>query len=103
MIIKDLEFILKKIIPEKYLLKKRIQRSIKKGYEKELEIIGKFGDKSKDAIEDKAQFADTDCNTDNQGFTRITHTKTANSNNVFITSCAGDTKDDFVKDTIAVE
>ena len=49
--IKDFEFILKKIIPEKYLLKKRIQRSIKKGYEKELEIIDKFGDKSKDAID----------------------------------------------------
>ena len=60
-------------------------------------------DKSKDAIEDKAQFASTDCNTDNQGFTRITHTKTATANNVFITSCAGDTADDFVKDTIAVE
>ena len=51
MIIKDLEFILKKIIPEKYLLKKRIQRSIKKGYEKELDIIDKFADKSKDAID----------------------------------------------------
>ena len=51
MIIKDLEFILKKIIPEKYLLKKRIQRSIKKGYEKELKIIDKFGDKTKDAID----------------------------------------------------
>ena len=49
--IKDFEFILKKVIPEKYLLKKRIQRSIKKGYEKELEIIDKFGDKSKDAID----------------------------------------------------
>ena len=51
MIIKDIEFILKKIIPEKYLLKKRIQRSIKKGYEKELKIIDKFADKSKDAID----------------------------------------------------
>ena len=51
MIIKDLEFILKKIIPEKFLLKKRIQRSIKKGYEKELEIINQFTDKSKDAID----------------------------------------------------
>ena len=60
-------------------------------------------DKTKDGIEDKAQFANTHSNTDNQGFTRITHTKTANSNDVFITSCAGDTADDFVKDTIAVE
>ena len=51
MIIKDIEFILKKIIPEKYLLKKRIQRSIKKSYEKELKIIDKFADKSKDAID----------------------------------------------------
>ena len=51
MIIKDLEFIIKKIIPEKYLLKKRLTRSIKKNYEKELEIIERFTDKSKDALD----------------------------------------------------
>ena len=60
-------------------------------------------DKSLDGIVDDAQFASTDCNTDNQGFTRITHTKTQTTNDVFITSCAGDSAEDFVKDTIAVE
>ena len=49
--IKDLEYILKKIIPEKILLKKRIKRDIQKGYEKELEIISRFSDKSKDALD----------------------------------------------------
>ena len=49
--IKDLEYILKKFIPEKYLLKKRLNRAIKKNYEKELEIIKKFSDKSKDALD----------------------------------------------------
>ena len=39
MIIKDLEFILKKIIPEKYLLKKRLKRAIEKNYEKYSFII----------------------------------------------------------------
>lgn len=49
--IKDLEFILKKIIPEKYLLKKRLKRAIEKKYEKELEVINQFADKSKDALD----------------------------------------------------
>ena len=49
--IKDFEYILKKFIPEKYLLKKRLNRAIKKNYEKELEIIKKFSDKSKDALD----------------------------------------------------
>jgi len=49
--IKDFEYILKKFIPEKYLLKKRLTRAIKKNYEKELEFIEKFSDKSKDAID----------------------------------------------------
>ena len=49
--IKDLEFILKKIIPEKYLLKKRLKRAIEKNYEKELEVISQFADKSKDALD----------------------------------------------------
>ena len=51
MMIKDLEFILKKIIPEKYLLKKRLKRAIEKKYEKELEVINQFADKSKDALD----------------------------------------------------
>jgi len=48
---KDFEFLIKKIIPENYLLKKRLKRAIKKNYEKELSIIGRFADKSKDAID----------------------------------------------------
>jgi len=50
--IKDLEYILKKIFfSEKYLLKKRLVRSINKSYEKELEIINEYSDKSKVAID----------------------------------------------------
>ena len=50
--IKDLEFLLKKIFfSEKYLLEKRLKRAIKKEYEKELKIIDKFADKSKDALD----------------------------------------------------
>ena len=50
--IKDLEFLFKKIFfSESYLLKKRLNRAIKKGYEKELLIIDKFADKSKDALD----------------------------------------------------
>lgn len=49
--VKDIEFLIKKIIPEKYLLKKRLKRAVKKNYEKELEIIDQFGDKSKDALD----------------------------------------------------
>ena len=50
--IKDLEYILKKIFfSEKYLLKKRLIRSINKSYEKELEIINEYSDKSKVAID----------------------------------------------------
>ena len=60
-------------------------------------------DKSKDGIEDDDKFTSAECGTDTQGFTRITHTKTATTNDVFITSCAGDTADDFVEDTISVE
>ena len=48
---KDFEFLIKKIIPENYLLKKRLKRAIKKNYEKELSIIDRFADKSKDAID----------------------------------------------------
>ena len=50
--IKDLEYLIKKIFfPESYLLKKRLRRAIKKGYEKELKIIDKFADRSKDALD----------------------------------------------------
>ncbi len=49
--LKDIEFIIKKIIPEDYLLKKRIERSIKKNYEKELKFVSKFADKTKDALD----------------------------------------------------
>ena len=50
--IKDIEFILKKIFfSEKYLLEKRLKRAINKNYEKELEIIERYADKSKDALD----------------------------------------------------
>ncbi len=50
--IKDIEFILKKIIfSESYLLKKRLIRAINKNYEKELDIIDKYADKTKDALD----------------------------------------------------
>ncbi len=50
--IKDLEFFFKKILfSEKYLLEKRLKRAIKKNYEKELEIIDRYSDKSKDALD----------------------------------------------------
>ncbi len=50
--IKDLEFILKKIFfSEKYLLEKRLKRAINNNYEKELEIIDRYCDKSKDALD----------------------------------------------------
>ena len=40
---KEFEFLFKKIfIPEKYLLKKRLKRAIKKIYEKELAILDKI-------------------------------------------------------------
>ena len=50
--IKDIEFILKKIfLSEKYLLKKRLKRAIHNNYEKELKIIEKFADKTNDALD----------------------------------------------------
>ena len=50
--IKDVEFLLKKIFfSESYLLEKRLKRAINKGYEKELQIIENFADKSKDALD----------------------------------------------------
>ena len=50
--IKDIEFYLKnKIFSEKFLLKKRLERSIKKNYEKELSILDRYKNKSQDAID----------------------------------------------------
>ena len=50
--IKDLEFLLKRIFfSESYLLEKRLKRAINKGYEKELKIIDKFADISNDALD----------------------------------------------------
>ena len=52
MLIKDIEFILKKtLFSEVYLLKKRLKRAINKNYENELEIIEKFSDNTKDAVD----------------------------------------------------
>ena len=50
--IKDIEFFLKRIVlSESYLLKKRILRAINNNYEKELKVIEKFADKTKDALD----------------------------------------------------
>ena len=50
--IKDLEFFFKNIIfSQKFLLKRRLVRAIKKNYEKELSMINKFSDKSKSAVD----------------------------------------------------
>ena len=50
--IKDLEFIFKKIFfSESYLLKRRLKRAIKKNYEKELKVIESYSDKTKDALD----------------------------------------------------
>ena len=50
--IKDLEFIIKKLFfSESYLLEKRLKRAIKNNYEKELQIIDRFADKTKDALD----------------------------------------------------
>ena len=50
--IKDVEYLIKKIfLSETFLLKKRLKRSIKKNYEKELEITKLFSNKSKFAVD----------------------------------------------------
>ena len=50
--IKDIEFLIKKLFfSESFLLKRRLKRAIKKNYEKELQIIEQFADKSKDALD----------------------------------------------------
>lgn len=52
MIKKDLEYIFKKLLfSESYLLKRRLKRAIFKKYEKELEIIEKFSDHNKEAVD----------------------------------------------------
>ena len=50
--IKDIEYFIKnKIFTEKYLLYKRLKRSIKNNYELELNFLDQFKDKKKDAID----------------------------------------------------
>ena len=50
--IKDIEYILKKIFfSQSYLLKRRLIRAINNNYEKELNLIDRFSDKSKNAID----------------------------------------------------
>tara|TARA_S200000501_G_scaffold203587_1_gene191517 strand:- start:4710 stop:5453 length:744 start_codon:yes stop_codon:yes gene_type:complete len=49
---KDIEYFIKnKILTEKYLLKKRLKRSILNNYELELNFLEQFKDKNKDAID----------------------------------------------------
>ena len=50
--IKDFEFLIKKIFfSQSYLLEKRLTRAIKNNYEKELTLIDRFSDKSKNALD----------------------------------------------------
>ena len=50
--LKDLEFFIKKIFfSQSYLLKKRLKRAIDNNYEKELSLIERFANKSRDAID----------------------------------------------------
>lgn len=52
MIKKDIEYIIKKFLfSETYLLKKRLKRAIYKKYEKELDVIEKFSDYDKEAVD----------------------------------------------------
>ena len=52
MIIKDIEFLLKKfLLPEKYLLEKRLKGAVNNNYEKELSIISNFSDRKRDAVD----------------------------------------------------
>ncbi len=49
---KEIEFIIKKtFIPEKYLLKKRLDRAIEKNYEDELQILDKIASKDSESID----------------------------------------------------
>ena len=50
--IKDLEFLLKKLfLSENFLLKRRLERAIKNNYEKELSIINNFKNKNKSDVD----------------------------------------------------
>ena len=50
--IKDLEFLFKKLFfSENFLLKRRLERAIKNNYEKELSIISNFKNKNKSAVD----------------------------------------------------
>lgn len=50
--LKDLEFFIKKFFfSQSYLLKKRLKRAIDNNYEKELSLIERFANKSRDAID----------------------------------------------------
>jgi len=50
--LKDLEFLLKKIFfNERYLYKRRLDRALKKNYEKELNIINQFSNKQRSAVD----------------------------------------------------
>ena len=50
--IKDLEFLFKKLFfSENFLLKRRLKRAIKKGYEKELFVISKFENSKRSAVD----------------------------------------------------
>tara|TARA_B110000285_G_C14892309_1_gene499109 strand:- start:44 stop:787 length:744 start_codon:yes stop_codon:yes gene_type:complete len=50
--IKDIEYLIKNLLfSESFLLQRRLRRSIEKNYEKELNIIQRFSDRNKDAVD----------------------------------------------------
>ena len=48
---KEIEFLFKKLIPDKYLLKKRLIRAIKNNYEEELLILDKIVNKNLESVD----------------------------------------------------
>ena len=48
---KEIEFLFKKILPDKYLLKKRLIRAIKNNYEEELSILDKIVNKDLESVD----------------------------------------------------
>ena len=48
---KEIEFFFKKLLPEKYLLKKRLIRAIKNNYEEELALLDKIVNKDLESID----------------------------------------------------
>ena len=48
---KEIEFLFKKLIPDKYLLKKRLIRAIKNNYEEELSLLDKIVNKDLESID----------------------------------------------------